>query len=275
MSSKINSDRSLRLVLLLPLMLLAAAVVTGVISYADTRQKIADDLNDAIWTLANDNRELWTRPDTIAALRHLSETTRQPLICRAGDAHFSSQLLRDEAYYTLTLSDNSAAKPQLPGNKIFSDSIILVPDRSVDGVTLRIQGFANCSVASVFGASDQSVPAVLIMLAAMSIVWLMVMKHRKKMLQLEVTAFSSAPSLAGVKLTPMQRRLTDMLLESPDHKVDKSILCRELWGNKSNAEESLYTLVKRTKASLCGTRFEIVCNRGDSYEIRVNGDSQN
>ncbi len=69
----------------------------------------------------------------------------------------------------------------------------------------------------------------------------------------------------------MQRQLTRMLLEAPDNKVDKAILCHALWGNKSNADESLYTLVKRTKDALADTNIEIVCNRGDSYELRIKG----
>lgn len=79
----------------------------------------------------------------------------------------------------------------------------------------------------------------------------------------------SIPSLTGIKLTPMQRQLAQMLLDAPDMKVDKATLCSALWGNKSNAEESLYTLVRRTKAALSVANMEIVCNRGDSYELRV------
>lgn len=79
----------------------------------------------------------------------------------------------------------------------------------------------------------------------------------------------ASPSLAGIKLTPMQRRFAQMLLDAPDRKVDKRILCEALWDNKSNAEESLYTLVRRTKNALAEANMEIVCNRGDSYELRV------
>ncbi|MDE6249313.1 MAG: helix-turn-helix domain-containing protein, partial [Paramuribaculum sp.] len=86
----------------------------------------------------------------------------------------------------------------------------------------------------------------------------------------ELMAISTSPSLDGIKLTPMQRQLTRMLLEAPGMKVDKRRLCESLWGNKSNAEESLYTLVKRTKNALAEANMEIVCNRGDCYELRIN-----
>ena len=81
----------------------------------------------------------------------------------------------------------------------------------------------------------------------------------------------ASPSLDGIKLTPMQRRFAQMLLDAPNMKVDKRTLCETLWGNKSNAEESLYTLVRRTKTALATTGIEIVCNRGESYELRVMG----
>lgn len=68
----------------------------------------------------------------------------------------------------------------------------------------------------------------------------------------------------------MQRQLTQMLLDTPDKKVDKTILCTALWGNKSNAEESLYTLVRRTKTVLADAKIEIIYNRGDSYQLKIN-----
>ena len=67
----------------------------------------------------------------------------------------------------------------------------------------------------------------------------------------------------------MQRQLVQMLLDAPGRKVDKQTLCCALWGNKSNAEESLYTLVRRTKSALAEANAEIVCNRGESYELRI------
>ena len=86
----------------------------------------------------------------------------------------------------------------------------------------------------------------------------------------ELAEISSAINpLDGIKLTPMQRQLTQLLLDAPEMRVDKATLCSTLWGNKSNAEESLYTLVRRTKSALSASNIEIICNRGDSYELRI------
>ena len=91
------------------------------------------------------------------------------------------------------------------------------------------------------------------------------------MSQVRVVAVPATPTLDGIKLTPMQRQLAQMLLDAPDMKVDKRTLCEALWNNKSNAEESLYTLVRRTKTALSNANMEIICNRGDSYELRTTG----
>lgn len=130
---------------------------------------------------------------------------------------------------------------------------------------------ADCSMASVFSASDQTLPGILLTLSFLSMAGMFVWKRREsEVVETELIAVPATPSLAGVKLTPMQRRFAQMLLEAPDMKVDKRVLCETLWDNKSNAEESLYTLVRRTKNALAEVNMEIVCNRGDSYELRIN-----
>lgn len=91
------------------------------------------------------------------------------------------------------------------------------------------------------------------------------------MSQAGVVAVPVMPTLDGIKLTPMQRQFAQMLLDAPDMKVDKRTLCEALWDNKSNAKESLYTLVRRTKTALAKVNMEIICNRGDSYELHITG----
>ena len=161
------------------------------------------------------------------------------------------------------------AAPKIQGNKIASDSIILVPEKAVDGLAIQVQGFANCSMASVFAASDQTLPGVLFTLSILSMTTMFVWR-RKTSAHTELTIEAVAQlSLDGLKLTPMQRQFAQLLIDAPGMKVDKSVLCAALWGNKSNAEESLYTLVRRTKMALANTDIEIICNRGNSYELRI------
>ena len=266
-----NSGSALRYGMFIPLALMIASVITCCLSYSNAKQNIADDLNDAMFALANENRELWTRPDTIAAIRHMHETTHKPLIYQASDVNFRNPALKDEAYFTLALVDNKNVSHKIGGNKIASDSIMLMPERAADGLAIQVQGFAACSMASVFFASDQTLPEILFSLSILSMASMLIWKRKEtETTEAELIAISASPSLDDIKLTPMQRQLTRMLLEAPGMKVDKRSLCESLWGNKSNAEESLYTLVKRTKNALAQANMEIVCNRGDSYELRVN-----
>ena len=267
-----NSGSALRYGMFIPLAFMIASVITCCFSYSNAKQNIANDLNDAMFALANENSELWTRPDTIAAIRHMYETTHKPLIYQASDVNFRNPSLKDEAYFTLALVDTNNGSHRIGGNKIASDSIIIMPERAADGLAIQVQGFADCSVASIFSASDQTLPGILFSLSILSMASMLIWKRKETVTpEAEFIAIPTSPSLDGIKLTPMQRQLAQMLLEAPGMKVDKRSLCESLWGNKSNAEESLYTLVKRTKNALAQANMEIVCNRGDSYELRING----
>lgn len=266
-----NSGTAFRYGMLVPLALMIASAISCSFSYSTAKQDIAEDLNDAMLALANENSELWTRPDTIAAIRQMYTTTHKPLIYQASDVNFKNPNLKEYAYFTLALIDNKNAAPKIPGNKIASDSIMLVPQPAADGLAIQVQGFADCSMASVFIASDQTLPGVLFVLSILSMTGMLVWKRRTSHIpETAVITLPASPSLDGIRLTPMQRQLAGMLLDAPDMRVDKQTLCRALWGNKSNAEESLYTLVRRTKTALADAGMEIVCNRGDSYELRVN-----
>lgn len=266
-----GNGSAVRYGMFIPLAFMIASVITCCLSYSNARQNIANDLNEAMFALADENSELWTRPDTVAAIRQMYETTHKPLIYQASDVNFRIASLKDEAYFTLALVDKKSSFHKIGGNKIASDSIMLMPRHSADGIAIQVQGFADCSMASVFSASDQILPGILLTLSFLSMAGMFVWKRREsEVVETELIAVPATPSLTGVKLTPMQRRFAQMLLEAPDMKVDKRVLCETLWDNKSNAEESLYTLVRRTKNALAEVNMEIVCNRGDSYELRIN-----
>ena len=269
-NSTANNGSALRYGMFIPLTFMIASVISCCFSYSKAKQTIADDLNDAMFALANENSELWTRPDTVAAIRQMYETTHKPLIYEASDINFKNSSLKDEAYFTLALVDKKNASPGIRGNKIASDSIMLVPECATDGLAIMVQGFADCSMASVFRTSDQTLPGILFSLSILSLTGMFVWRKRTPVMsQVGVIAVPATPTLNGIHLTPMQRQFAQMLLDAPDMKVDKRTLCETLWDNKSNAEESLYTLVRRTKTALSKANLEIICNRGDSYELRI------
>lgn len=269
-NSTANNGLALRYGMFIPLAFMIASIVSCCFSYSNAKQNITDDLNDAMFALANENSELWTRPDTIAAIRQMYEATHKPLIYEASDVSFRNTTLKDEAYFTLALVDKKNIAPKIRENKIASDSIMLVPECATDGLAIKVQGFADCSMATVFSASDQTLPGILFSLSILSLTGIFAWRKRTPVMsQAGVVAVTEMPTLDGIKLTPMQRQFAQMLLDAPEMKVDKRTLCESLWYNKSNAEESLYTLVRRTKAALAKANMEIICNRGDSYELRI------
>jgi len=269
-NSTANNGLALRYGMFIPLAFMIASIVSCCFSYSNAKQNITDDLNDAMFALANENNELWTRPDTIAAIRQMYEATHKPLIYEASDVNFRNTSLKDEAYFTLALVDKKNIAPKIRENKIASDSIMLVPECATDGLAIKVQGFADCSMATVFSASDQTLPGILFSLSILSLTGIFAWRKRTPVMsQAGVVAVTEMPTLDGIKLTPMQRQFAQMLLDAPEMKVDKRTLCESLWYNKSNAEESLYTLVRRTKAALAKANMEIICNRGDSYELRI------
>lgn len=266
-----NSGSALRYCMFIPLAFMIASIISCCSSYSNAKQNIANDLNDAIFALANENSQLWTQPDTIAALRHIHQTTHKPLIYQASDLNFRNPSLKNDAYFTLALVDNNNVSHTVEGNKIASDSIMLIPRQSADGLAIQLQGFADCSIASILFASDQTLSLILLSLSIISMAGMIIRKREGTAIpETELIAVAAPPSLDDIKLTPMQRQLTRMLLDAPGMRVDKRSLCQSLWGNKTNAEESLYTLVKRTKLALAEANMEIVCNRGDSYQLRIN-----
>ena len=268
--ARASNGTTLRYGMFIPLALMIASIVSCCFSYSNAKQNITDDLNDAMFALANENSELWTRPDTVAAIRQMYETTHKPLIYEASDVNFRNTSLKDEAYFTLALVDKKTIAPKIRENKIASDSIMLVPECATDGLAIKVQGFADCSMTSVFSASDQTLPGILFSLSILSLTGMFAWRKRTAaMYQAGLVAVPTSPSLDDIKLTPMQRQFAQMLLDAPDMRVDKRILCETLWDNKSNAEESLYTLVRRTKTALAQSGMEIVCNRGDSYELHI------
>lgn len=264
--------KSLRYGMFITLSMLIASIVMGCLSYSSARQNITNDLNDAMIALADENREVLTRKDTIAALKVMYETTRKPMIYRASGINLKNAALKDSVYFTLAIVDKNNTICDFPRSEFVSDSIMLMPEKDIDGIAIQIQGYADCSMASIFSASDQTIPGILFCLSVLSIMSMFLWRRKSIHTDYSEPSLQNHPisSIDNIRLTPMQRQFTQMLLDSPGHRVNKATICEVLWNNKDNADESLYTLVRRTKKALADTELEIICNRGESYELRIN-----
>ncbi|MBR2205958.1 MAG: helix-turn-helix domain-containing protein [Prevotella sp.] len=73
-----------------------------------------------------------------------------------------------------------------------------------------------------------------------------------------------------VKLTPMQQQLMEMLWQSPTHQLFKTEICNTLWPKKPDANETLYTLIRRLKPIIeQHSDLKIEADRGKSYGLTI------
>jgi DNA-binding response OmpR family regulator len=73
-----------------------------------------------------------------------------------------------------------------------------------------------------------------------------------------------------VKLTPMQQQLMEMLWKSSTHQLSKTEICNTLWPKKPDANETLYTLIRRLKPIIeQHSDLKIEADRGKSYGLTI------
>lgn len=143
------------------------------------------------------------------------------------------------------------------------------------------QGFRprpQCAVATIFALSDQR-PAMILWMMTMT--WgMFCLWQRRKHLSLECgfgglvysendRRFFDARG-EHVKLTPMQQQLMEMFYTSPSHLLTKKEICETLWPKKEDANETLYTLIRRLKPIIeQRSELRIESDRGRAYELKV------
>lgn len=73
-----------------------------------------------------------------------------------------------------------------------------------------------------------------------------------------------------VKLTPMQQQLMEMFFRSESHLLTKTEICDALWPKKEDANETLYTLIRRLKPIIeQHSDLKIEADRGKAYELKM------
>ena len=131
------------------------------------------------------------------------------------------------------------------------------------------------SVATIFSLSDQR-PSMI--LWSMVLLWgfFCMYQYRRSMtlglyggLALQNGRFIDAKG-SEVRLTPMQQQLMEMLWQSPSHQLSKTEICNALWPKKEDANETLYTLIRRLKPIIEEhSDLKIESDRGKSYGLTI------
>ena len=146
----------------------------------------------------------------------------------------------------------------------------------MDAIDLLV---AQTLEARIFSLSDQRLTAVL---WTMTLLWAAFCFYRRRQQVIQMAGMLQYGGLCYVdgmfydargqhlKLTPMQQQLMEMFFHSPSYSLTKAEICDALWPKKSDASETLYTLIRRLKPIVeQHSNLKIEADRGRSYGLTV------
>ena len=152
---------------------------------------------------------------------------------------------------------------------------------AVDTKGRQFKAYAQCSEATIFSLSDQRPTAVLWTLTLM---WAAFCFYRRRQDVMQLAGMLQYGGLCyaetegtfydaqgqRIKLTPMQQQLMEMFFRSDSHQLTKTEICDALWPKKPDANDTLYTLIRRLKPVIeQHSDLKIESDRGRAYELTV------
>ena len=216
--------------------LIVASSLTSLDCYRSTSQRVSEDMDRAL---------------AITMLEQQSDVISQDTI-RSFNSHLQIAALRGKA----TLA--------------------------VDTRSRQFKAYAHCSEATIFSLSDQRPAALLWVLTGCWAIFLCYRRHYA------TTAFLPAGNGFGgltyseaegrfyatdgneVPLTPMQLQLMEMFFHSPSHSLSKAEICDALWPKKPDANDTLYTLIRRLKPVIEQySNLKIESDRSKAYRLTI------
>lgn len=268
----------------------------GYRSYSQAEQRVVSDLNQALQRTVLQNKGLWLNADTIQTYAKLQEVIGAPRFCK----RFPQSLYRSIVHHRIErclypslhiLKKNSPATVfnEIPAGCLASDTLVwLSTTADASGLTLSFRGYARCSATMLFSLSKQTIPATLLLAA---LLWggftFFYFRRRTKTnasngqqqenfitfgnlsLSLQEACFYNEQQ-EKLKLTPMQYTLMEMFYLSSSHLLFKSDICQSLWPGKDNADETLYTLIRRLKPIVeDNSNLRITTDRGRAYGLEI------
>lgn len=215
------------------------------------------------------------------------------LIAASGLTSFSSysateRLVEDDMSQALALALDEQQSDVISADtiRVFNSHLQLEQLRghAMLAVDTRQKGFrceAKCSMATIFAMSEQR-PALALWMLAMLWAGFCFYRRRQAIPLLpdrhqfgglsysETEAHFFDAEGQHVKLTPMQQQLMEMFFRSPNHALSKTEICDALWPKKEDANETLYTLIRRLKPIIeQHSDLKIEADRGKAYELTI------
>lgn len=283
------------------LTLMLTSLLAGRHNYRVTRDEITADLNQALAQTLLEKKDPIVTQDTIRAYKQLRQTSGGQVLIAVSDERFCRHLknprLKQAAFLTFDVIDGDYRGSSMDGQAICSDTLVVRNGRA--GETLALKGYTRLSAATVFSMSDQRLPGGLMAAALLwaigSMLYLRKREKENPMLQpAEGSVLSaeggtqSAQDFGGltysdaddrfyaadhtpIRFTPMQQQLMRLFWQAPSHSLTKEEICAVLWPKKDDANDTLYTLIRRLKPIVEEhTRLKIVADRGRNYSLEIN-----
>ena len=283
------------------LTLMLTSLLAGRHNYRVTRDEITADLNQALAQTLLEKKDPIVTQDTIRAYKQLRQTSGGQVLIAVSDERFCRHLknprLKQAAFLTFDVMDGDYRGSSMDGQAICSDTLVVRNGRA--GETLALKGYTRLSAAAVFGMSDQRLPGGLM---AAALLWaigsmLYLRKREKENPRLQpaeesvLSAEGSTQSVQDfggltysdaddrfyaadhtpIRFTPMQQQLMRLFWQAPSHSLTKEEICTVLWPKKDDANDTLYTLIRRLKPIVEEhTRLKIVADRGRNYSLEIN-----
>ncbi len=247
--------------------LMMSAVFSSVSNYRHAQYAIIKDMDQALSQTLRERQDHWITPDTIQNYR----------------SHLHIRLLKETSILSYVLEDNRKEKNK---KEYFTDNrdTRLLNSRQMLLGKHTIQGFANISMADVFGMSNQRTPFSLTLAAVAWAIFAAFYHRRNQELSADCQmasvgtlvysendhTFYNKDRKQAIQFTPMQHQLMQMFFANEHHRLTKQEICDVLWPKKPDASETLYTLICRIKPIIeCNCDLMIESERGKAYRLVV------
>lgn len=266
------------------LTLMLTSLLAGRHNYCKARNEITADLNQALAQTLKERKDYIITQDTIRVYKQLRKTSGGQVLIAVSDERFCRYLkdkrLQQAAFITFDVVDSDFQDNSLDEQAVCSDTLI-VKDKHA-GETLALKGYARLSVASILGMSDQRIPAACMISAFLwaMLSWLYLRKKQEGpeavtgfggLVYSEVDQRFYTAAHTPIRFTPMQQQLMLLFWNAPSHSLTKEDICAALWPKKEDANDTLYTLIRRLKPIVEEhTNLKIVADRGRNYSLEIN-----
>ncbi len=265
------------------LLLMMSSLFAGHHGYCVEKDLIASELNNALKLTVRDRTADIITPDTIRAYRHMKRYSDGNVLFAVADSRFCKNIknenLRQKVYLTFDVVDSDYKEQNTHAGIVCSDTMIL--EKACYGETIALRGYARLSSAAIFRLSDQRTSSALFLMAVIWFAASMIYIRRKRedddsCIRYGGLVLSSADDCfytydnTPVRFTPMQEQLMKMFLSSPSHSLSKEEICTALWPKKDDANDTLYTLIRRIKPIIeDNTQLVITSDRSKGYTLNI------